>query len=83
MFRSGQFHIPEGSKSCAFVMRRELEYWGLSELDMEACCALKYYPQIEVCRFQKEKQMAETQKLQLEAQEMEYIFGRGRLAKLR
>ena len=29
-------------------------YWGLDELDIEACCALKYYPKIEVCRLQKE-----------------------------
>ena len=83
MYRTGQFHIPEGSKSCAFVMRREFEFWGLDELDMEACCALKYYPEIDVCRVQKEKEIAENQKVKFEAEEMEYIFGRGKLAKIR
>ena len=50
MYRTGNFHFPEGGRSCAFVMRRDFQYWGLDELDMEACCALKYYPEIEVCR---------------------------------
>ena len=52
MYRSGQFHIPDGSRSCASVMRRDFEYWGIDELDLEACCALKYYPEIDVCRYQ-------------------------------
>ena len=52
MYRSGQFHIPDGSRSCASVMRRDFEYWGIDELDLEACCALKYYPEIDVCRCQ-------------------------------
>ena len=64
-------------------MRREFEFWGLNELDMEACCALKYFPEIDVCRVQKEKEIAENQKVKSEAEEMEYIFGRGKLAKIR
>ena len=62
MYRNGQFHIPDGSKACASVMRRDFEYWGLDELDLEACCALKYYPDIEVCRVQKEKEIEENQR---------------------
>ena len=64
-------------------MRREFEFWALNELDMEACCALKYYPEIDVCRVQKEKEIAENQKVKLEAEEMEYIFGRGKLGRIR
>ena len=50
MYRTGKFHIPDGGRQCAFVMRRDFTYWGLDELNLEACCALKYYPQIGVCQ---------------------------------
>ena len=29
--------------------REELDYWGIDELLLEPCCALKYYPEIELC----------------------------------
>ena len=83
MYRNGQFHIPDGSKACASVMRRDFEYWGLDELDLEACCALKYYPDIEVCRVQKEKEIEENQRVQQEAVEAEAVFGQGKIAKCR
>ena len=28
--------------------QRDLEYWSIDELIMEPCCALKYFPKIEV-----------------------------------
>ena len=34
---------------CALVTKAELEYWGIDELLLEPCCALKYYPEIELC----------------------------------
>ena len=33
---------------CAMALRRDFEYWGLDELLIEPCCALKYYPALEV-----------------------------------
>ena len=30
------------------ALRRDFEYWGLDELLIEPCCALKYYPALEV-----------------------------------
>ena len=33
---------------CALALRRDFEYWGLDELLIEPCCALKYYPALEV-----------------------------------
>ena len=81
MYRTGNFHFPEGGRSCAFVMRRDFEYWGLDELDMEACCALKYYPEIEVCRLQKEGDEMQNMKEQKAAALAD--FGPGRIAKIR
>ena len=34
------------------VMRTDFEYWELDELDLEPCCALKFYPSIEICNTQ-------------------------------
>ena len=34
------------------VMRTDFEYWELDELDLEPCCALKFYPNIEICNTQ-------------------------------
>ena len=81
MYRSGYFHILEGGRSCAFVMQRDFHYWGLDELDLEACCALKYYPEIEVCRLQKEGDKQQNMKEKEEADEAN--FGEGRLTPLR
>ena len=44
--RNGNFHVSENG--CALVLQKDLEYWVIDELIMEACCALKYFPQIEV-----------------------------------
>ena len=46
--RNGKFHVSENG--CALVLQKDLEYWIIDELIMEACCALKYFPQIEVKR---------------------------------
>ena len=81
MYRTGTFHVPEGGRSCAFVMRRDFTYWGLDELDMEACCALKYYPEIEVCRLQTEGD--EEQKIKEEKEAADADFGEGALARVR
>ena len=53
MYRTGEFHIPDGGRQCAFVKRRDFHYWWLDELNLEPCCALKYYPGIEVCEAKK------------------------------
>ena len=38
----------ESFSGCAIALRRDFEYWGLDELLIEPCCALKYYPALEV-----------------------------------
>ena len=46
------FHLAVGG--CALVLQKDLEYWGIDELMMEPCCALKYYPEIEICHNEKQ-----------------------------
>ena len=58
--RTGLFHIVEAG--CALVLQRDLEYWSIDELIMEPCCALKYYPQIDVCQSEKDGDIASKNK---------------------
>ena len=46
------FHLAVGG--CALVLQKDLEYWGIDELMMEPCCALKYFPELEVCQSEKD-----------------------------
>ena len=50
---------------CALVLQKDLEYWSIDELTMEPCCALKYYPQIDVCQSEKDGDIA-AKKLEME-----------------
>lgn len=36
------------------VMRRDYTYWGLDELNLEPCCSLKFYPEMQNCVMQTE-----------------------------
>ena len=63
------------------VMRRDFQYWGLEELNLEACCALKFYPQIELCNTQIEGDVAE--KLKEEEEKNAENFGDSKVAKIR
>ena len=80
MYRSGKFHIPDNGKACAMVLRREFHYWGLEELNLEACCALKFYPQVEVCNTQLEGEVAEKVKEEEEMKAEE--FGDSKVAQI-
>merc|ERR1719237_264598 len=62
------FHMSDGG--CALVLQKDLEYWEVDELAMEPCCALKYYPQIDVCQSEKDGDIAAKKKeLELAAEE--------------
>ena len=54
------FHLAVGG--CALVLQKDLEYWGIDELMMEPCCALKYYPEIEICHNEKQVRAAQRSK---------------------
>ena len=30
-------------------MKYDFDFWGIDEMFLEPCCALKYYPEMEVC----------------------------------
>ena len=46
-YRSGHLHLQ--ASNCAYTTREDIAYWGLDELLVEPCCAVKYYPEIEIC----------------------------------
>ena len=46
-YRSGHLHLC--AANCAFSTREDIEYWGLDILLVEPCCAVKFYPEIEIC----------------------------------
>ena len=46
-YRSGHLHLPPGN--CAYNTKEDLGYWGIDELLIEPCCAVKYYPEIDIC----------------------------------
>ena len=52
IYRTNMFHLAVGG--CALVLQKDLEYWAIDELMMEPCCALKYYPEIEICHNEKQ-----------------------------
>ena len=64
-----------------FSLQKDLEYWQIDELILEPCCALKYYPEIELCvkeqKGEQEAKAKETQRLKDEN------FGTSRWGKVR
>ena len=44
MYRTDKFHMIEAG--CALVFQKDLEYWNVDEYSLEACCALKYFPEV-------------------------------------
>ncbi|TRY71529.1 hypothetical protein TCAL_11941 [Tigriopus californicus] len=46
-YRMGTLHLTVDT--CAMVFKDDLAFWGIDELYLDPCCALKYYPEIEAC----------------------------------
>ena len=63
------------------VMRRDFDYWGIDELLLEPCCALKFYPKVELCNTQIEKDISD--KEQAEKDRLAEDFGDSKIAELR
>ena len=63
------------------LLQKDLEYWQIDELILEPCCALKYYPEIELCvKEQKGEQEAKAKENQRLKDEN---FGTSSLGKVR
>ena len=48
IYRRGKLHGM--TASCAMTFHDDLDYWGIDELFLDPCCALKYYPERETCQ---------------------------------
>lgn len=46
-YRTGHLHLQ--ATNCAYTTREDIAYWGIDELLVEPCCAVKYYSEIEIC----------------------------------
>ena len=46
-YRVRSLHLT--SDVCAVALKEDLEFWGINEIYLDPCCALKYFPQIESC----------------------------------
>jgi len=67
-YRTGNLHL--NASICAVMTRDDMEYWGIDVLLVEPCCAVKYYPEIEICV--KEIEMEENEKqIEIEREKLE------------
>ena len=66
---------------CALVTKCDLEYWGIDELLLEPCCALRYYPEIELCV--KEVEGEEISRKKTKERRQAEDFGPSKIGKIR
>ena len=78
-YRTGHLHL--NAYNCAVITREDLNYWGIDDLLVEPCCAVKYYSEIEVC--QSELDMEEDEKRKTIEREKLEDFGPSSLGKTR
>ena len=79
MYRTHSFHTTENG--CALVLQKDITYWGVDELTMEPCCALKYYPEVDVLQSEKDGELKKKRKVLEQAAEED--FGNTELAQWR
>nr|XP_040575463.1 potassium voltage-gated channel protein Shab-like isoform X1 [Lepeophtheirus salmonis] len=79
VYRIGTLHIDVNV--CALLTHKDLIYWGIDELMLEPCCALKYYPEIEVGL--KEVELEDSKMKEEEEREKLENFGYSQIAKVR
>ena len=54
IYRFEELHLC--GENCALVIKEDLDFWGLDEMYLEPCCALKFYPQIVNCQTEVEEE---------------------------
>ena len=79
IYRRGKLHGI--TASCAMTFHDDLDYWGIDELFLDPCCALKYYPERENCQNELEGERLAKEK---EAQrQKEEDFGQRPIGRIR
>ncbi len=78
-YRTGHLHVC--ANNCAVITRDDMAYWGIDDLLMEPCCAVKYYPEIEVCL--SELEMEEDEKRKEDERQKLEDFGQSTVGKTR
>jgi len=78
-YRIGRLHL--NATNCAILTRDDLNYWGIDELLIEPCCAVKYYPEMETC--ENELFMEEDENSKEATRAKEEDFGQTKLGRLR
>ena len=79
IYRFEELHLC--GENCALVIKEDLEFWGLDEIYLEPCCALKFYPQIVSC--QKEVEEEKVKKEEEKKRERYEDFGSTMIGKWR
>ena len=59
-------------RGCALVLQRDLQYWGVDDMSMEPCCALKYFPELEVCQSEKDGDLDAKKRAMEQAEEEDF-----------
>ena len=79
MYRIKELHM--NLSGCPVIFQKELEYWMIDEDDMEPCCSIKYYEEVNVCQKEKEEDIENDEKAKEKAGEEN--FGETRYGKIR
>ena len=59
VYRRKEIHVCE--QNCALIVQEDFEYWGLEEIFLQPCCALKYFPQTVSAQTEKHEEDLETE----------------------
>ena len=79
LYRRGKLHSI--TCVCSMTFHTDLEYWGIDKLLLDACCAIRHYPEMEL-----RKKEYETSKKHLQREERKRIendFGFSTMGRIR
>ena len=79
LYRRGKLHST--TCVCSMTVNTDLQYWGIDELLLNDCCAIRHYPEMET-----RKKEYETRKKHLEREERKRIendFGSSKIGRVK
>ncbi len=56
------------------MLKHDFDYWGVDEMMLEPCCALKYYPEMEVCSKEQEGERRAKRRMQVRTRGCPHFF---------